>query len=79
MNAKYCLEFLKNPYKNPMTGGSLDPESKEQIKIRTQCNSFINFDLLKQTKINEFKYPKDAPVLSFLTAVYLMNLSNKIC
>lgn len=79
LDAKHCLEFLKNPFKNPLTGGSLNPESWEQSQVRLKCNCFINFDLLKQTRIDKFKYPKDSPVLSFLTAVYLMNRSKQIC
>jgi len=46
-------------------------------KLVKQCHEYIYFDILSQTDIAKFKYPKKSPMLGFLTAVYFLRLNHK--
>lgn len=78
MDAKQCIKFLKAPFLNPVTGQEIDIDGPEYIRLNEECYKFIHFDVLNQTDIEKFAYPMDSPVLSFLSAIYFMNLTEKI-
>lgn len=78
MDAKQCIKFLKSPFLNPITGAEIEIDGPEYTRLNEECYRFIHFDILSQTDVRKFIYPKDTPVLSFLSAVYFMNLTEKI-
>jgi len=78
MDAKKCIQFLKMPFLHPETGEQLDIDSPQYAKLNKECYKFIHFDILEQTDITKFKYPKNNKALSFQSIEYFMNHTDKL-
>lgn len=72
MNAERCLEWLHKPYVDPLTSKIIQIDGTRYNEIERACAKYINFDLLEQTDIEEFKYPESTPLLSFLSIIYFL-------
>lgn len=80
MNSEQCIRFLKNPYYDQQNDEDMYQHDENYRKMIDKCYEYVHFNLLDQSDIHKFKYPKDSPILSFLSVAYFIKTNmNRVC